>query len=104
MQSYWSAYNQRRALAPKQVVAITGCDSGLGYSLALHCRERGATVVAGVLFRDGPAAVDLEGRGIKVLSLDVTLETSVQSFGEELKKMLENEELGKFSTIMWKIK
>ncbi|XP_058808465.1 estradiol 17-beta-dehydrogenase 2 [Phymastichus coffea] len=88
----WSAAG-RRALAPEQVVAITGCDSGLGYSLALHCREQGATVVAGVLQRDGPAATCLGKRGVRVLALDVTEEASVRTFGNELTRMLDDEHL-----------
>jgi hypothetical protein len=50
---------RRRMSTDRLLVVITGCDSGVGYSTALHCHSRGLTVVAGVLNLDSSGAQDL---------------------------------------------
>ncbi|XP_011503938.1 PREDICTED: estradiol 17-beta-dehydrogenase 2 [Ceratosolen solmsi marchali] len=87
---YWWS---RIQLSSKQVIAVTGCDSGLGYSLAVYCQNNGATVMAGVLHEDGPAALDLARRGITVLPLDLTDGHSIQKFGKSLVKFIDNRHL-----------
>ena len=43
----WSRRSVNRASLNDKVIFITGCDSGFGYSLALHCHENTElTVVA----------------------------------------------------------
>lgn len=63
-----------------RAVVVTGCDRGLGYSLALHCRSLGLTVFAGVLDAASPGARRLEELGpqVRVLPMDVTDSVSVQ--------------------------
>ncbi|OAD60364.1 Estradiol 17-beta-dehydrogenase 2, partial [Eufriesea mexicana] len=67
-------------ISPNHAIVVTGCDSGLGYSLALHCRQLGSTVIASVLQIDGPRAKQLENEGILVYPLDVTKIQSVKNF------------------------
>ena len=62
-----------------KTVFISGCDTGFGFSLAVHCAELGLKVVAGC-FTDG------EGRrqlglleGVTVVELDVTKPGSVEA-------------------------
>ncbi|XP_066599031.1 estradiol 17-beta-dehydrogenase 2 [Prorops nasuta] len=77
---YWSSCSSD-AVAPNQVVVITGCDSGLGYSLALYCRHIGITVIAGVLQIDGPGAKVLSlHENIHVHHLDITNTNSIHDF------------------------
>ncbi|XP_015585494.1 D-beta-hydroxybutyrate dehydrogenase, mitochondrial [Cephus cinctus] len=86
---YWIK-NIKDKIKANQAVIITGCDSGLGYSLALHCHSLGATVIAGVLRKDSVGAKDLIRNGIKVSPLDITNVESVKNFetfvGELLKQ------------------
>lgn len=56
-----------------RVVIITGCDSGVGFSAALHCHKHGLTVVALVLSagsKGAQALIDL-GKVIVNFSLFV---------------------------------
>lgn len=90
---YWR--NAARAvLRPNQAVIVTGCDSGLGYSLALHCRSLNAAVIAGVLKPDGLGALDLIRNGVKVVPLDVTRSESIADFGTSVRELMARENLG----------
>jgi NAD(P)-dependent dehydrogenase (short-subunit alcohol dehydrogenase family) len=60
--------------APSTAVLVTGCSSGIGRATALHLAARGHTVYASARRPDSIA--DLERQGCKLLSLDVTDETS----------------------------
>lgn len=62
-----------------RAVLLTGCDRGLGYSLAVHCQGLGLTVFAGVLDAASPGALQLSDLGVRVLPLDVTDSSSVGS-------------------------
>lgn len=75
---------------------LTGCDSGLGYSLAVHCQRQGARVVAGVLQHDGPGAGELFRKGVRVLPLDVTSKSSIASFTQEIEKILDSGDLSAY--------
>jgi len=85
----------------RDLIVITGCNSGLGYSLAMHCRAQGATVLAGVRkiseakIAKTTAIEALENKGVIVRQLDITDETSVRQFGEGVKKLLKERQLGK---------
>ncbi|XP_046750628.1 retinol dehydrogenase 7 [Diprion similis] len=83
----------RLPIHSKHAVIVTGCDSGLGYSLALHCRALDATVIAGVLQPDGLGARDLIRNGINVIPLDITRSESIAQFGTEARELMAQETL-----------
>ncbi|XP_023703612.1 D-beta-hydroxybutyrate dehydrogenase, mitochondrial [Cryptotermes secundus] len=69
-------------VSANQAVFITGCDSGLGYSLALHAHKLGFTVLAGCLHPDGEGGkqlLQLCSKRLHVLGLDVTSGPSVHA-------------------------
>ena len=57
-------------------VLITGCSSGIGRATAVRLADRGMTVFASARRIDDIA--DLEGRGCRLLALDVTDEASMR--------------------------
>ena len=67
----FSRASGRPDLRGKQVV-ITGCDTGYGHSLALHCSTRGARVLATCLTRGEGWRVLQDTDGVTVLHLDIT--------------------------------
>ncbi|XP_076392449.1 SDR family oxidoreductase shroud [Megachile rotundata] len=83
----------RDKISPNQAIIIIGCDSGLGYSLALHCRQLGATVIASVLQINGPGASKLLQEGVFVYSLDVTKPQNVSHFATSVQMLLSEENL-----------
>lgn len=85
----------RDKISPNQAVIITGCDSGLGYSLALHCRQLGASVIAGVMRNDGDGARKLKEQDIFVYPLDITKIESVAEFAGSVGTLLMEKKLGK---------
>lgn len=90
----------RDELTPNDVIVITGCGSGLGYSLALHCRQLGATVIAGVLHMESPSVQRLEAAGVIVYSLDLMEVNSTTEFTDSVRRIIAEKRLGKLlSTI-----
>ena len=85
-------------LSANQIVFITGCDSGLGYSFALHAHKLGFTVLAGCLQPDGEGSkqlLQLCSERLQVLGLDVTNGTSVLAAMKAVEDMLlKNPDLG----------
>lgn len=82
------------------MIVITGCGSGLGYSLALHCRQLGATVIAGVLQMDCPSVQKLEDEGVIVFHLDLMELNSTTGFTDSVRRTIAEKRLGKLlSTI-----
>ncbi|XP_063220923.1 uncharacterized protein LOC134530196 isoform X1 [Bacillus rossius redtenbacheri] len=69
---------RRGSRADRALVVLTGCDSGLGFSLALRALARGAVVLAACLDERGPGAARLRQAGATVAPLDVTDGDSVQ--------------------------
>lgn len=61
--------------APPRVALITGCSSGIGRATAIRLHEGGWTVYATA--RKRAALAELEGQGMRTLSLDVTDEKSM---------------------------
>lgn len=81
----------RWAPCASRAVLVTGCDRGLGYSLAVHCQALGLTVFAGVLDAASPGARQLGDLGVRVLPLDVTDATSVGSAVTAVKQALRDD-------------
>ncbi|GLV40225.1 shroud [Carabus blaptoides fortunei] len=76
-------------VTPEKVVFITGCDSGLGYSMAQHACSLGFTVIAGCLNRNSVGAIQLQkicNKQIVLLQIDITNSESI----ENAVKFLEN--------------
>jgi NAD(P)-dependent dehydrogenase (short-subunit alcohol dehydrogenase family) len=77
-----------------QIVFITGCDSGLGFTFALHAHRLGFTVLAGCLQPDGEGSkqlLQLCSERMQVLGLDITNETSVREAVRAVGDMLVKE-------------
>lgn len=92
-------FNRQRKINTRDLIVISGCNSGLGYSLAMHCRAKGATVLAGVreimTVPNSNAAVEaLENKGVIVHHLDITNELSTRNFRDKVKSLLEERQLG----------
>ncbi|XP_077277262.1 SDR family oxidoreductase shroud isoform X1 [Temnothorax americanus] len=96
--SLYCFFSRRRKINARDLIIITGCNSGLGYSLAMHCRAKGATVLAGVretaTMPNSNAAVEaLENKGVIVHQLDITNERSARDFRDKVKSLLEERQL-----------
>ncbi|CAG9863716.1 unnamed protein product [Phyllotreta striolata] len=75
----------------KKVVCITGCDSGLGFSLAQHSVDLGFTVIAGFLSLDSKGCKELRksyGNNIIQIQLDITDSVSVNAALKTLQHFL----------------
>lgn len=89
--SHFLGRKEDSTASENQLVFITGCDSGLGFSFALHAYKLGYTVVAGCLQANGAGSTELLQRcpqRLHVLQLDVTSDVSVQTAAETVQEML----------------
>lgn len=77
------------------VVFITGCDSGLGYSLAQRTAELGFTVIAGCLDLQSKGALELQDAKFIRCKVDVTDLQSVKSAVAFVNDVLETQKQGK---------
>ena len=68
---------RRRLPLSGKTIFITGCDSGYGFSLAIHARERGMRVMAACYLTEGEGRCLLENLGITVVDLDLTRQESI---------------------------
>lgn len=53
-------YKKTKKVNENDLVIITGCDSGLGYTMALKCHNLGMSVVACVLNKTSEGAIKLQ--------------------------------------------
>ncbi|MPC37769.1 D-beta-hydroxybutyrate dehydrogenase, mitochondrial [Portunus trituberculatus] len=68
----WRRLRRRREVyGGSKVVVVTGCDSGIGYNVALNTLEWGCSVVATCLDPDGEAPRRLSEAGAVVVKLDL---------------------------------
>lgn len=76
------------------VIVITGCDSGLGYSLVHHCLELGFYVFAGVLHLDSAGAESLnklkDTGKLTIFAIDVTSPEDVNQSLQLVSNFLSN--------------
>ncbi|XP_063919567.1 D-beta-hydroxybutyrate dehydrogenase, mitochondrial isoform X2 [Zophobas morio] len=63
----------------KKIIFISGCDSGLGFSLAIHAAKIGFTVVAGFLSLESSGAKEIKAfhKNITQIELDITNSDSI---------------------------
>ena len=87
------------------VVVTTGCDSGLGYSLAIHCHEKlRMSVVACVHQLNSTGALKLKklfanSNRFHIVELEITEDVSISEVKKFVNKLLEsNKELGKLQS------
>lgn len=82
------------APSKRKVIFITGCDSGLGFSLAQHAHEKGFSVLAACLNLNSKGAIELQrlfGAGIQQIELDITQDASVESAVRAVEDFLKND-------------
>ena len=85
----------------KNVVFITGCDSGLGYNIAVKCYNLGFTVIAGCLNLKSDGAqnlktVDTDSR-LHLCEIDTTMEEKIYRAYKFVKDVLdERPDYGEF--------
>lgn len=72
-----------------KVIVITGCDTGLGYSLALYSNIIGFRVIAGCLDLNSKGAEYLKSKNIQCFHLDITNEDCVKKFVGYVKKFMD---------------
>ncbi|XP_050315712.1 D-beta-hydroxybutyrate dehydrogenase, mitochondrial [Anthonomus grandis grandis] len=78
----FSREKQKIVANKKKVVVITGCDSGLGFSLAQHAADSGFTVIATFLNLDSKGSLEIKrlyGGYIIQIQLDITDSISIQN-------------------------
>lgn len=92
----------KRCVDGRNVVVTTGCDSGLGYSIAVHCHNvLKMSVVACVHHRNSKGAVKLKdlfsaSDRFHIVELEVTKNESIASVNKFLVELLQkNEDLRK---------
>lgn len=80
----------------KHAVLITGCDSGIGYSIAKRCHEIGFTVFAACLNADCDVSGELRKlQNVFVVQLDVTSRDSLRNASSTVNDVLkDNPEIG----------
>ncbi|XP_069682626.1 D-beta-hydroxybutyrate dehydrogenase, mitochondrial-like isoform X2 [Periplaneta americana] len=100
------AYVRRRekiTAIENRVIFITGCDSGLGYSFALHAHKLGFIVIAGCLNVHGEGAQQLQNlclERLHIIQLDVTNTTSIESAVQSVETILKENPKFQFHTLM----
>ncbi|XP_056648747.1 D-beta-hydroxybutyrate dehydrogenase, mitochondrial [Diorhabda sublineata] len=90
--AYVNKRNRKQLQANKtKVVCITGCDSGLGFSLAQHTVDMGFTVIAGFLSLESKGCKDIRqkyGKNIIQIQLDITDTNSVRAAVQTIEHFL----------------
>ncbi|PSN43891.1 hypothetical protein C0J52_07744 [Blattella germanica] len=87
---------RKAIIAPckRHVIFITGCDSGLGYSIALYAYKLGLTVVAGCLQVESDGAKQLKEKcpdRLHIIQLDITNSESVNAAAKWTRELLEKD-------------
>ncbi|XP_063982031.1 estradiol 17-beta-dehydrogenase 2 [Diachasmimorpha longicaudata] len=91
---YYLTKRSLRKIDHRDTIVLTGCDSGLGYNLALHCHKNlSARVIAGVHGRNSLGAQELIKMGITIQEIDITDAESVEHFVEKVREYLERDNL-----------
>lgn len=76
---------------PEKIVFITGCDSGLGYSLAHYVSDLGFTVVAACRKISSKGAKELKKNSkIILVELDITSESNIHTAVNTIGKYIDS--------------
>ncbi|XP_022200477.2 D-beta-hydroxybutyrate dehydrogenase, mitochondrial [Nilaparvata lugens] len=73
------------------VVLVTGCDSGIGYSAAKHCHNLGFSVVASVIDLQSAGAMSLrklDNKCMSVIKLDLKNSSDISSCVEHVRSLI----------------
>lgn len=109
-------YNKSKPVRYNRQAAafITGCDTGLGYSIAIHCKDSlNLNVIASCVSKKSAGAQSLESHGITVVELDLDnvesiischkyIEEHVLNNDLELKLLINNAAVMTFGEFDWK--
>uniref|UniRef100_A0A8D8US84 D-beta-hydroxybutyrate dehydrogenase, mitochondrial n=1 Tax=Cacopsylla melanoneura TaxID=428564 RepID=A0A8D8US84_9HEMI len=80
--------------ATDSAVFITGCDTGLGYSMAVYCKETlKLSVIASCVNQNSVGAQNLDKLGITVVELDLGNDTSITNCAKFVEEYIRNNEL-----------
>lgn len=80
---------EREIEADGRVVVVTGCDSGIGYALALRARAWGFTVIATCLSTLSIPAQQLQDAGVIVVHLDLRRMEGVEHLKKTIARLQE---------------
>jgi len=87
--------NKKITVQRTDAIFITGCDSGIGYSLAHYCQKLGMTVLAGCYKLEEGACRLEELSNVYVIPLDITNLMSVRTAASRVRIILsENSSIG----------
>ena len=84
---------KKRLLSKGKCILITGCDSGVGLTLALHAKTLGFHVIATCLNESSDGAKFLMGKGILAIQMDVTEIDDIGSVKNSVEKYLNENHL-----------
>jgi 3-hydroxybutyrate dehydrogenase len=84
---------KKRLLSKGKCILITGCDSGVGLTLALHAKSLGFHVIATCLNESSDGAEMLKGKDILAIQMDVTENDDIRSVKDSVEKYLNENHL-----------
>lgn len=95
---------EKKTVNTKNVIVTTGCDSGLGYSLAIYCHDKlNMSVIACIHQSDSRGATKLRemfssSKRFHMVQLEVTKSESINRVEQFVRELLDkNKELGKMA-------
>lgn len=93
---------EKKIMNDKNLVITTGCDSGLGYSMAVHCHDKlKLSIVACVYQKNSKGAEKLktlygDSNRFHMVELDVTRDSSINELKTFIEELLQEKSgLGK---------
>ncbi|XP_008487645.1 D-beta-hydroxybutyrate dehydrogenase, mitochondrial [Diaphorina citri] len=76
------------------VVFITGCDTGLGYTMAIYCKDKlNLNVISTCVSKNSEGARNLERHGITVVELDLANDASIANCFKNTESFVKNNNL-----------
>lgn len=104
---YLMNQRSRRSVNAREVIVTTGCDSGLGYSIAIHCHNvLNMSVVACCQHLDSPGVAKLRNMfgnssRFHIVELEITKPEKIEAVNEFVQSLLQkNKDLRKFSGVL----
>nr|QQD86580.1 short-chain dehydrogenase/reductase [Sogatella furcifera] len=88
----YSLSPKRLAVNQSDIVLVTGCDSGIGFSAAKHCHKLGYSVVASVMDLHSAGAKslrNLDNKSMSIVKLDLTKSADINSCVEHVRSLID---------------